>query len=217
MFIDASRGMGGSSLLFVPEGPPPASALYPASAMPRPSQHQVYPYGLPTPQPQSVSPGYPGSYPGPSSLSNRANPVPPPPPVPPHPTGPPHQHQQHQRQHSGEDFARITRPADKTRADPVAKELKNVILPRECLHKFLAIASINTSLNRETCGLLLGKDKGHKYAVTTLLIPRQHSTSDTCTMDEEELVMQFTEERSLITLGWVSGLGRCLADTHLLL
>lgn len=39
--------------------------------------------------------------------------------------------------------------------------------------------------------------------VTTLLIPKQHSTSDTCTMDEEELVMSFTEERSLITLGWV--------------
>ncbi|KAF8909811.1 hypothetical protein CPB84DRAFT_1765566 [Gymnopilus junonius] len=58
-------------------------------------------------------------------------------------------------------------------------------------------------MNRETCGLLLGKDKGHKYSVTTLLIPKQHSTSDTCTMDEEELVLQFTEERSLITLGWI--------------
>lgn len=64
--------------------------------------------------------------------------------------------------------------------------------------------------------------------VTVLLIPRQHSTSDTCTMDEEELVMQFTEERVLITLGWVSIslermhgcinrltlLGICLTDPH---
>ncbi|KZP20354.1 Mov34-domain-containing protein [Athelia psychrophila] len=153
--------------------------------MPRPSQHQVYPYGLPTPQQHIASPGYPG-YPPPTRNA-------PPTPVSQHSSGPPHQ----------EEFARITRPVDKTRADPVAKELKNVILPRECLHRFLSIASINTSLNRETCGLLLGKDKGHKYAVTTLLIPRQHSTSDTCTMDEEELVMQFTEERSLITLGWI--------------
>lgn len=55
----------------------------------------------------------------------------------------------------------------------------------------------------ETCGLLLGKDRGSKYVVSTLLIPKQHSTSDTCTMDEEELVMRFTEERGLITLGWV--------------
>lgn len=81
--------------------------------------------------------------------------------------------------------------------------LKQVNFPRECLPRFLAIAKVNTELNRETCGLLLGKDKGHKYAVTTLLIPKQRATSDTCTMEEEELVLQFTEERNLITLGWV--------------
>jgi len=81
--------------------------------------------------------------------------------------------------------------------------LKVVSLPRECLPRFLAIAKVNTEMNKETCGLLLGKDKGTRYSVTTLLIPKQHSTSDTCTMDEEELVLQFTEERSLITLGWV--------------
>ena len=87
--------------------------------------------------------------------------------------------------------------------DPVARELKPVSFPRDCLNRFTSIASINTTRNRETCGLLLGKDKGGRFVVTTLLIPKQHSTSDTCTMDEEELVMQFTEERSLITLGWV--------------
>ncbi|KAI0943640.1 hypothetical protein AcW1_002756 [Taiwanofungus camphoratus] len=91
-----------------------------------------------------------------------------------------------------------------TSADSSVRELKTIKLPRECLPRFLSIARINTSQNRETCGLLLGKDKGSKFVVTTLLIPKQHSTSDTCTMDEEELVLQFTEERHLITLGWVS-------------
>jgi len=86
------------------------------------------------------------------------------------------------------------------------RALKTVTLPKEVLPRFLAIAKVNTAMNRETCGLLLGKDKGSKYSVTTLLIPKQHSTSDTCTMDEEELVLQFTEERSLITLGWVRNL-----------
>jgi len=90
--------------------------------------------------------------------------------------------------------------------------LKTVTLARECLPRFLAIAKVNTEMNRETCGLLLGKDKGHKYTVTTLLIPKQHSTSDTCTMDEEELVLKFTEERSLITLGWVSHFPASLCD-----
>jgi STAM-binding protein len=88
-------------------------------------------------------------------------------------------------------------------SDPVARELKSVSFPRDCLNRFTSIASINTARNRETCGLLLGKDKGGRFVVTTLLVPKQHSTSDTCTMDEEELVMQFTEERSLISLGWV--------------
>jgi len=88
-------------------------------------------------------------------------------------------------------------------SDPVARELKSVSFPRDCLNRFTSIASINTARNRETCGLLLGKDKGGRFVVTTLLVPKQHSTSDTCTMDEEELVMQFTEERSLISLGWI--------------
>ncbi|KAG7096056.1 hypothetical protein E1B28_006737 [Marasmius oreades] len=81
--------------------------------------------------------------------------------------------------------------------------LKTVILPRSCLARFLGIAGVNTSRNRETCGLLLGREVRGKYVVSTLLIPKQHSTSDTCTMDEEELVMEFTEERGLITLGWI--------------
>ncbi|EIN14652.1 Mov34-domain-containing protein [Punctularia strigosozonata HHB-11173 SS5] len=99
--------------------------------------------------------------------------------------------------------APVSRIESGKREDPVKRELRTVSLPRECLPRFLAIASINTSKNKETCGLLLGKDKGQKYVVTTLLIPKQHSTSDTCTMDEEELVLQFTEERGLITLGWI--------------
>ena len=111
------------------------------------------------------------------------------------------------------DIDRIIRPSD-LKSD---KTLKIVGLPRECLQRFLAIAKVNTEMNRETCGLLLGKDKGHKYSVTTLLIPKQHSTSDTCTMDEEELVLQFTEERSLITLGWVRSNDNCahLKDVHI--
>ncbi|KIM82654.1 hypothetical protein PILCRDRAFT_70357 [Piloderma croceum F 1598] len=184
--------MGPASLLFVPESSSASSSssLYPSNALPRPSQPSQYPYGPPAPQHQhntSISP-YPG-YPGPS---RNAPPIPPS--VPPHPTGPPRP----------DDISRISRPANATaRADPVVGELKNVSVPRDCLPKFLSIAALNTSRNRETCGLLLGKDKGHKFTVTTLLIPKQHSTSDTCTMDEEELVMMFTEERSLITLGWI--------------
>ena len=147
---------------------------------------------------------------------------------PPHLHPHPHSHQQHGQQpnpaiymrpppplptSSSETFAQSQLQTESNRimqtSDPnfdPTKPLKSVSLPRECLPRFLAIARVNTEINKETCGLLLGKDKGHKYSVTTLLIPKQTSTSDTCTMLEEELVLQFTEERSLITLGWVSSL-----------
>jgi STAM-binding protein len=107
---------------------------------------------------------------------------------------------------SAVDQTRITTAAS---GDVVPRDLKTVYLPRESLPRFLNVAAVNTARNRETCGLLLGKDRKSRFVVTTLLIPKQHSTSDTCTMDHEELVMNFTEERSLITLGWVRILFSC--------
>ncbi|TFL07342.1 hypothetical protein BDV98DRAFT_557700 [Pterulicium gracile] len=117
----------------------------------------------------------------------------------PHETSTRSSHQPHQLVPDPRSIARVP-PTPET---PARRELKTVSLPREALPRFLSIARLNTALNKETCGLLLGRDKGTKFVVTTLLIPKQHSTSDTCTMDEEELVLAFTENRSLITLGWI--------------
>ncbi|QRV99112.1 STAM-binding protein [Ceratobasidium sp. AG-Ba] len=87
--------------------------------------------------------------------------------------------------------------------EPEDGKLRQVLLPEEVIQKFMSIAKPNTLQNRETCGLLLGKKRGPGYAVTTLLIPRQRATSDTCEMVEEELIMEFQESRELITLGWI--------------
>ncbi|QRW13604.1 hypothetical protein RhiLY_12603 [Ceratobasidium sp. AG-Ba] len=87
--------------------------------------------------------------------------------------------------------------------EPEDGKLRQVLLPEEVIQKFMSIAKPNTLQNRETCGLLLGKKRGPGYAVTTLLIPRQRATSDTCEMVEEELIMEFQESRGLITLGWI--------------
>ena len=120
--------------------------------------------------------------------------IPPPPPPPPPPVQPP--------THAPAD--RIIRPSSPSYpSQAMPPHLKTVSVPKDCLHRFLAIARPNTDMNKETCGLLLGRDKGHKFVVTCLLIPKQHATSDTCTMDEEEGVMMFTEGRGLITLGWI--------------
>jgi STAM-binding protein len=83
------------------------------------------------------------------------------------------------------------------------KKLRTVVLPPSTLPRFLSIAAVNTSLNKETCGLLLGKLHKDKLYVSTLLIPRQEGTSDTCSMTHEELVVQFQLDRDLTTVGWV--------------
>lgn len=135
---------------------------------------------------------------------------------------PSHSHSHPSRSHS------TSKSSQHPGSSPKERKLKGVVLPRETLPRFLAIAKLNTAMNRETCGLLLGREMwsgegesspsndrsskrrertgsggGSEYVVTTLLIPKQHGTSDMCTMDGEELVLSFTEERSLITLGWV--------------
>lgn len=181
-----------SSLLFNPR---PANDLY-ANILPKPSTSvqaaSQYRHGFPTPDshPYQYQPQNNGQR-GPSPSGAR-----PPPPIPPKealspPPGPAPGHT-------------VPRIVPSTSKDPSIRELKTVRLPKDCLPKFVSIARVNTLQNKETCGLLLGKDKGNKFVVSTLLIPKQRSTSDTCTMDEEELVLQFTEERHLITLGWVS-------------
>ncbi|KAI6039153.1 hypothetical protein EDC04DRAFT_2603401 [Pisolithus marmoratus] len=170
-----------SSLLFIPDSSRSSSdSLYSTDLLPRPSTVPV------TPQRRPAPPGL--AYP---TLSRHSQGAP--------PSALQHISSDRYRTPSQES-ARIIR--DKATEDR-APELKTVLLPRDCLPRFLSIAALNTARNRETCGLLLGKDQNGKYVVTVLLIPKQHSTSDTCTMDEEELVMQFTEERSLITLGWI--------------
>ncbi|KAH8101729.1 hypothetical protein BXZ70DRAFT_931678 [Cristinia sonorae] len=178
-----------SSLLF--DARPSASNLY-SNILPKPSSSvqaaSQYRHGMPAPDPHpyQYSSQHVGQR-GPSPGGAR-----PPPPIPmkePISMPPP--------------SASAPRIVPSTSRDPNVRELKTVRLPRECLQKFVSIARVNTLQNKETCGLLLGKDKGNKYIVSTLLIPKQRATSDTCSMDEEELVLQFTEERHLITLGWI--------------
>ncbi|KAL4248590.1 peptidase M67C family protein [Abortiporus biennis] len=174
-----------SSLLFDAKGPRP-NDLYSNILPPKPSAAAVMPYApsMPMPDNRQYQPYPPQPHPHHNAIPSR-------PPIPPKESILPPQAQPP---------ARIIPGSSR---DANIQELKSVRLPRECLHKFVTIARVNTLQNRETCGLLLGKDRGNKYVITTLLIPKQRATSDTCTMDEEELVLSFTEERSLITLGWI--------------
>jgi STAM-binding protein len=76
-------------------------------------------------------------------------------------------------------------------------------MPAELLDRFLGVARLNTLRKIETCGLLLGKPRGAGFTISTLLIPEQRGTPDTCIMESEELVVEFSTGRDMLTLGWV--------------
>jgi len=68
---------------------------------------------------------------------------------------------------------------------------------------FMNLAKSNTQKNLETCGVLAGSLKKRTFYVTTLIIPKQESTSDSCqTMNEEE-IYDVQDKRSLFPLGWI--------------
>lgn len=81
--------------------------------------------------------------------------------------------------------------------------LRPVFLPSQLRNQFLAVASSNTRLNLETCGMLGGILKSNALFITRLIIPEQTSTSDTCeTLNEEEL-FDYCDKEELMVLGWI--------------
>lgn len=81
--------------------------------------------------------------------------------------------------------------------------LRRLHLPASLVPSFLACAAANTAADRETCGLLLGREGDGALYVTDLVLPPQTGTSDSCTATSEEEVtaLQLTED--LLTLGWI--------------
>ncbi|CAN6451592.1 unnamed protein product [Victoria cruziana] len=78
-----------------------------------------------------------------------------------------------------------------------------VHVPVKMMEDFMRLAKSNTIKNLETCGVLAGSLKNRKFCVTSLIIPKQESTSDSCqTMNEEE-IYDVQDKRSLFPLGWI--------------
>ncbi|KAJ2568079.1 hypothetical protein IW140_004167 [Coemansia sp. RSA 1813] len=83
--------------------------------------------------------------------------------------------------------------------------MRPIQLPEGVFEEFLDIATLNTKANLETCGILCGKQIPGQEALvmTTLIIPKQSATSDTCTTEKEEELFAEQMDRDLITLGWI--------------
>ncbi|KAI3952124.1 hypothetical protein MKW98_005819 [Papaver atlanticum] len=76
-------------------------------------------------------------------------------------------------------------------------------IPVNMMEGFLRLAQENTKKNLETCGLLAGKLKNRVFHITTLIIPKQEATSDSCSAINEEEIFEFQDKLSLSPLGWI--------------
>ncbi|XLQ99800.1 hypothetical protein S83_065999, partial [Arachis hypogaea] len=82
--------------------------------------------------------------------------------------------------------------------------LYSVLQPVKMMEDFLRLASKNTRKNLETCGVLVGSLKNRIFHITTLIIPKQESTSDLClTLNNEEEIFEVQDNLSLFPLGWI--------------
>ncbi|KAF8401362.1 hypothetical protein HHK36_012298 [Tetracentron sinense] len=86
---------------------------------------------------------------------------------------------------------------------PSSNSYQHLHIPVKMMEDFLRLARTNTAKNLETCGVLAGSLKNRVFHITTLIVPKQESTSDSCqTMNEEE-IFDVQDNLSLFPLGWI--------------
>lgn len=81
--------------------------------------------------------------------------------------------------------------------------LRPVHVPQCLISKFLQLAAQNTNNNLETCGVLAGKLHHNEFTITSLIIPKQVATSDTCAMINEEEIITAQDSLDVMSLGWI--------------
>lgn len=81
--------------------------------------------------------------------------------------------------------------------------LRQILIPKDTMSKFLALASKNTAANVETCGILAGRLSYNRLSITHVIVPKQNGTPDSCTTMNEEEIFDIQDQQNLITLGWI--------------
>ncbi|KAG9459593.1 hypothetical protein H6P81_004101 [Aristolochia fimbriata] len=84
-----------------------------------------------------------------------------------------------------------------------SKTFQHLHITPKLMEDFLSLAQTNTAKNLETCGILAGSLKNRTFYVTTLIIPKQESTSDSCQTTNEEEIFDVQDKLSLFPLGWI--------------
>ncbi|KAK4425929.1 AMSH-like ubiquitin thioesterase 3 [Sesamum alatum] len=86
---------------------------------------------------------------------------------------------------------------------PSSNSYQDLHIPVKIMEEFLRFARKNTAKNLETCGVLAGSLRNREFHITTLIIPKQESTSDSCQTLNEEEIFEVQDKRSLFPLGWI--------------
>ncbi|GMJ08379.1 associated molecule with the SH3 domain of STAM 3 [Hibiscus trionum] len=86
---------------------------------------------------------------------------------------------------------------------PNSSSYQHLHVPVHMMEDFLRLARENTKRNLETCGVLAGSLKNRVFHITTLIIPKQESTSDSCSTLSEEEIFEVQDKLSLFPLGWI--------------
>ncbi|KAK4154097.1 hypothetical protein C8A00DRAFT_33122 [Chaetomidium leptoderma] len=81
--------------------------------------------------------------------------------------------------------------------------IRPVFLPYAMRQEFLKIASENTRMGLEMCGMLCGTTVNNALFISHLVIPQQKCTSDTCETENESVMLDFCIENDLIVIGWI--------------
>ncbi len=77
-------------------------------------------------------------------------------------------------------------------------------MPQSIIDTFSRIAQSNTRNNLETCGVLGARLALNELTISTLVIPKQTSTSDTVAMlNEEEIIDAIEGGDSQLVIGWI--------------
>ncbi|KAF2077025.1 hypothetical protein CYY_001657 [Polysphondylium violaceum] len=90
-----------------------------------------------------------------------------------------------------------------TEASKKLSKLRKIIVNDGLFDEFMKLAHQNTRNQIETCGILSGTLSNDVFKVTTLIIPKQEGTSDTCNTIEEHEIFEYQLEHDLLTLGWI--------------
>ncbi|XP_020979058.1 AMSH-like ubiquitin thioesterase 2 isoform X2 [Arachis ipaensis] len=81
--------------------------------------------------------------------------------------------------------------------------VRDVHISMRLMEDFLHLAKENTEKDVETCGILGAVHENGTLYMTTLIIPKQESASNSCQATNEEEVFKILNERSLYPVGWI--------------